>query len=348
MSPKAKQRLFFAVKVVVTAGLVAWLVKKGALDMKSLGQFLEHPSLLAWNVLVFVLASIGFATMRWRALLALAGAKVSLGRAVQLQLVSLFFNVVIPGNVGGDVIKALYVARDEGPEKRVPLLLVAFVERVVGLAGLVSVALLVVLVRGGELWENPQFRPLVSTVLLLGAGFVVGPIVFVALMRMYGARIEALASGPSKIAGLVTKIVSAFRLVSAKPSALGTALVLSMGVHGVNMILFTRMATLLCGFDVPFGKVATIYPIGLLSLMLPISAAGAGVGHMAFEKLFVMVGLPHGADAFNLFFFGQIGPCIFGFIPYLALREKIATVDAPASASEGAEPTAPSASEPPG
>ena len=56
MSPKAKQRLFFAVKVVVTAGLVAWLVKKGALDMKSLGQFLEHPSLLAWNVLVFVLA----------------------------------------------------------------------------------------------------------------------------------------------------------------------------------------------------------------------------------------------------------------------------------------------------
>ncbi len=322
MSPKAKQRVFFGVKLVVTTGLVYWLVHKGALDMSVLGVFMEHKSLLVFDAFVFLSASVGMAAMRWRALLALAGANVGVGRAIHLQFVSLFFNVVIPGNVGGDVIKALYVARDETPEKRTPLLLVAFVERVVGLAGLVSVALVVVVVRGQTLWENPLFRPLVSTILLLGAGFVLGPAVFVVVMRSYGARIEAMASGPSKIAGFLTKVVSSFRLVSARPSALVSALLLSIAVHGLNMALFTTMATIVCKKDVAFGAIATIYPVGLLSLMLPISAAGMGVGHVAFDKLFATVGLTRGADVFNVFFFGQIAPCILGFIPYLLLRGK--------------------------
>ena len=334
MSPKAKQRLLFGVKLVITVVLVYWLVKKGLLDMKQLGLFLEHKSLFVLDVVVFLSASVGMAAMRWRALLDLAGAKVPVGRAIHLQFVSLFFNVVIPGNVGGDVIKALYVARDESPEKRTPLLLVAFVERAVGLAGVVSVALLVVMVRGPALWENPLFRPLVSTILLLGAGFVLGPIVFVFIMRSFGARIEAMASGPSKIAGLLTKVVSSFRLVSAKPTALLKALVLSMAIHLVNMVLFTMMASLVGKQDVAFGAIATIYPIGLLSLMLPISAAGMGVGHAAFEKLFAAVGLMRGADVFNLFFFGQIAPCVFGFIPYLLLRGK---EPAPEAAAEGAD-----------
>lgn len=341
MSPVAKQRIFFGAKIVITSALVVWLVKKGALDMRVLSVFLHDGALLAADVVVFALASVVLASMRWRALLSLAGVEVAFGRAVHLQFVSLFFNVVIPGNVGGDVIKALYVAREEPAEKRPSLLLIAFVERLVGLAGLVSVALVVLVVRGAALWQNPSVRPLVSSVLLLGAGFVVGPIVFVAAMRTFGERLEAMASGPSKIAGLLKKIVAAFRLVSSRPSRLVQALVLSMGVHGTNMVLFAMMTRVVTGQDAPFAAIATVYPIGLLSLMLPVSAAGAGVGHVAFEKLFVAMGLTRGADVFNVFFFGQIAPCVLGLFPYLVLRSKepspppIEETKAPAPSDDG-------------
>lgn len=340
MSPAAKQRVLFGAKIVITAALVGWLVHKGALDMRVLGVFLEEKSLLFLDMFVFVLASIVLASMRWRALLSLADVKVAFGRAVHLQFVSLFFNVVIPGNVGGDVIKALYVAREQAPEKRASLVLIAFVERLVGLAGLVSVALLVLAFRGVALWENPAFRPFVSTVLLLGAGFVVGPVVFVVAMRSFGAKLEAMASGPSKISGLLKKVVASFRLVSAKPMELVKALVLSMGVHSTNMVLFAMMTRIVSKQDAPFGIIATVYPIGLLSLMLPVSAAGAGVGHVAFEKLFVAMGLTRGADVFNVFFFGQIAPCVLGLVPYLMLRAKepvpeAAPEAAPTEALEG-------------
>jgi glycosyltransferase 2 family protein len=326
VTPAAKQRVLFGAKIVITAALVGWLVHKGALDMRVLGVFLEEKSLLFLDMFVFVLASIVLASMRWRALLSLVDVKVAFGRAVHLQFVSLFFNVVIPGNVGGDVIKALYVAREQAPEKRASLVLIAFVERLVGLAGLVSVALLVLAFRGVALWENPAFRPFVSTVLLLGAGFVVGPVVFVVAMRSFGAKLEAMASGPSKISGLLMELVK--------------ALVLSMGVHSTNMVLFAMMTRIVSKQDAPFGIIATVYPIGLLSLMLPVSAAGAGVGHVAFEKLFVAMGLTRGADVFNVFFFGQIAPCVLGLVPYLMLRAKepvpeAAPEAAPTEALEG-------------
>ncbi len=341
MSQKNKQRAAFVAKLAITSALLYWLVHKGALDMRVLGIFLQRPSLLALNLLVFCSASVLIATVRWRLLVSLSGASVGFWRSVQLQFVSLFFNVVIPGNVGGDVMKALYVARDEPSERRAGLLLVAFVERVVGLAGLISVGLLVVLVRGRELWQNALFRPLISLVLLLGAGFVVGPAVFVWIMRRYGARIEALTAGStSKVALLAQKLIASFRLVSARPLLLLGALGLSMALHGVNMLFFMVLAAVVGEQEVSFGAIATIYPIGILSLMLPVSAAGMGVGHVAFEKLFAAVALRHGADVFNVFFFGQIAPCMLGVVPYLTLRAK-----APLPTAAEASATPPTASD---
>ncbi len=322
MSPAAKQRLFFLVKLVVTAGLVGWLVRSGALDMGALSLFLEQKSLLAMDLAVFFLASVLIATVRWRVLLGLADVRVPFLRAVQLQFVSLFFNVVIPGNVGGDVIKALYVAGDGHAEKRTTLLLIAFVERLVGLGGLVTMGLVMVLFRGQTLWASPLFRPMVTSVLILGAGFVLGPAVFVGLMRRFGARMELWASGTSPISRLLRNLVASFRLVSERPWRLICALGLSMALHFVNMSFFTFLTGVVGKEEVTFSAIASIYPLGLLSMMLPVSAAGIGVGHVAFDRLFTAVGLAHGATVFNLFFFGQIAPCVLGVFPYLSLRAK--------------------------
>lgn len=342
MTPKTKQRVAFLAKLAFTGALLTWLVRKGALDMRALGVFLEHKWMFLLNIVVFCTASVLIATVRWRMLVSLSGAHVGFWRSVSLQFVSLFFNVVIPGNVGGDVLKALYVARDEPKERRAGLLLVAFVERVVGLAGLITVGLIVVLVRGRTLWQDELFRPLISLVLLLGAGFVVGPAVFVLVMRSYGERLEALAAGStSRVALLVQKLVASFRLVSARPALLLASLGLSMALHGTNMLFFMLLAAVVGHQEVTLGAIATIYPIGLLSLMLPVSAAGMGVGHMAFEKLFAAVSLQHGADVFNVFFFGQIAPCVLGVIPYLSLRAKAPLPTAAEAAEAAQEPPAP-------
>ena len=208
---------------MVAATLIGWLIRSGVLKMGALSIFLERPILLVADIALFAFA-VMTGTLRWRALLVLAGAKVPLGRALQLQLTALFFNVVIPGNVGGDVVKALYVAREEEPSKRTAILLVVFVERLVGLGGLVLVASIVGILRGPLLWQTPQLRQLAMAVGFLGVCTVVGPALFVLGMRRAGDRLEAWTTGTTVIAKLAGRLVGAARLLSAGPKQLVIAL----------------------------------------------------------------------------------------------------------------------------
>src|SRR5687767_1088960 len=158
----------------------------------------ERPSLLLFDLAVWAFFVV-VATLRWRVLLRLANVSLPFLRLLQLQLTAMFFNVVIPGNVGGDVVKALYVARDADPKQRTTILLIVFVERLLGLAGLVTMATLVTVLRSSTLFGNELLRPLATAVCLLGAGLVASVTGFVLVMRWGGARLESWTTGPSRI-----------------------------------------------------------------------------------------------------------------------------------------------------
>ena len=101
MSSKARGRVVFALKAAVAALLLGWLMRSGALDFGALGVLFDEPALLAVDLGIFALGVL-VGALRWRVLLELAGVRLPLGRAIPLQLTALFFNVVIPGNVGGE------------------------------------------------------------------------------------------------------------------------------------------------------------------------------------------------------------------------------------------------------
>jgi glycosyltransferase 2 family protein len=319
---KAKGRLILLAKVLVAAALLTWLLRGGNLDLGALLVVARTPWLLATNFAMWAFVAVVLGGLRWRVLLTLAGARPPLTRVFSLQLVALFFNVVIPGNVGGDVLKALYVARNEDASKRAPILVVVFVERMLGLSGLVALALFVTAVRFPTLWASEGLKPLVLSVGLLGFGFVLVPAVLVALMRRYGERVEARLTGPSRLAGLAGKVVQAFRLMSTRPASLLAGMAISMLMHGITVAWFALLAREIEGQAASFSAIVTIYPLGVLTMILPISPAGVGVGHAAFEKLFTLIGLTGGSTVFNVFLVGQIIPCTLGAIPYVSLRSK--------------------------
>jgi glycosyltransferase 2 family protein len=339
VSPRVRSRVLFAAKVLVGTALITWLVRSGSLDFSKLGILIRKPGVLALDIGVFAMASV-VGALRWRTLLSLAKVSVPFGRLLQLQLTSLFFNVVIPGNVGGDVVKALYVARGEHPSKRTTILLIGFVERLVGLAGLVFVASVVTLMRGPALWADPQLRQLAMAVGVLGALTLLGPLAFIVLMRTAGERLDKWTSGTSRISALLNQLVAALRLLASGPRQLLTALALSMMTHAAAIGLFTVLTRVILDRDVAYSAVATVFPLGILAMVVPISPAGVGVGHAAFDWLFDTIGLTGGATIFNVYLVGQVTPCLLGVFPYLALRSKGA-LPTDLSTEEAARPPEP-------
>jgi hypothetical protein len=93
-----------------------------------------------------------------------------------------------------------------------------------------------------------------------------------------------------------------------------------MASHALAIALFTVLTQVLLRRDVPYSAVATVFPLGLLTMMLPISPSGLGVGHVAFKRLFEAIGLAGGATVFNVYLLGQITPCLLGVFWFLSLR----------------------------
>jgi uncharacterized protein (TIRG00374 family) len=318
VSPRARSGLLFAIKAIIAIALITWLVRSGSLDFKKLGLLFERPHLLALCLGQFAFG-VAVNGNRWRVLLRIAGVELGFLKMLQLQMMGLFFAVVIPGNVGGDVIKSLYVARDAAPEKRTSIFLVVVADRFLGLAGLVTIATLICLFRPG-IWSDPQLGRPAAVTALLAFGALAGPAVLLLAMRYGGARLETFVSGSSRLAKLLAQLVAALRLMSAQPARLLYALALTMATHTTSIVWFTILTRAVTGQDAALSSVATVFPLGLLTIVIPISPAGMGVGHVAFDRLFTAIGLTGGATVFNIFLLGQMVPCLFGVIPYLLLK----------------------------
>jgi hypothetical protein len=312
--------VIFAAKIVLAAVLIGWLVRSGSLKFSALAVLFHPPWLLALNCALFV-TSISLNTARWRALLELCGARLGFFQAWRLQLLGAFLNTLIPGNVGGDIVKALAVARDNPNAQRHGILLVVLLERALGLAGLLALGGTIVAFRVPMLVSR-GLGSLAWTVCLLAAAVLGGLLVFTIVARRWGKQLSERFSGPSRLGKFIAKVIDAMILLSAQPTVLLRGLVYSIAMHGCSMAFFTILASHLSGGAVSYGDVATVFPLGLLTLLLPISPAGFGVGHVAFDRLFTMVGLEGGATIFNVFLIGQIVPGLLGVIPYLSLRRE--------------------------
>ena len=321
-SPPSRSRtrnlVVFVAKALVAILLIGWLTGSGHLDVGALRILIERPSLLALDLALFATGMV-VATLRYQVLLGLAGVVVPFSTLLRLQMTASFFNVVIPGNIGGDVVKALYVARDAPKEKRTTILLVAFVDRLLGVVALVMLGMIIALVRP-SVWADPLLRPLAAVVAALGGATLLGGAFALFVVRKAGARLERYTSGPSKISKLLIQLVASMRLVSAGPRRLAVALGLAMAFHALGMAFFTILTQALLQREVPYSSVATVFPLGLLTLVLPISPSGLGVGHIAFKRLFEAIGLAGGATVFNVYLLGQIVPCLLGIFPFLSLK----------------------------
>jgi glycosyltransferase 2 family protein len=325
---RRRQRLVVAAKLAVGALLIGWLLRSGTLDLGALSLFFERPALLVANVAVFAF-STGLGALRWRLLLRLAGVQLSVGRALQLHFTAVFFNVVVPGNIGGDVIKSIYVAREVAPERRTSVFVIAFLDRLLALAGLVVVAAVLTAARGRAVWDDPRLRELGGAVAVLVVVTIVAPIVLLLIIHRSG---DGWTGGTTRLARILGQLVAAARLVSARPRTLLVALGFAIAAHLAGILLFATLATAITANDVSIVQMAGVYPLGMLSMVLPISYAGFGVGHVAFDQLFAMIGLGGGATVLNVYLIGQTVPCLFGVIPYLTLRRE----GAPPSEAEAA------------
>ena len=149
--------------------------------------FLRSISRIHWWLLLVAMAAsltgVLVTALRWWMLLRIQRIRIRLWEAVRLTFLGQFYSLVVPGTVGGDVVKAYYVTRHT--DAKAGAILSVFIDRVLGLAALTlvaAVALGVAMLSGLGQWSDPMIRRSATVM-----GCVVAAVIVVMAIILSGA-----------------------------------------------------------------------------------------------------------------------------------------------------------------
>src|SRR5262249_13835966 len=130
--------------------------------------------------------------VRWYVLVRAQGLPFKLSDALRLGMAGFFFNSFLPGAVGGDILKAMFLAREQS--RRAVAVATVVMDRVIGLWALVWIVALL----GGAFWAGgllPEGARQSSQVIIVASGVIVvlTLLVWALLGRLPAAGAERLA-----------------------------------------------------------------------------------------------------------------------------------------------------------
>lgn len=239
------------------------------------------------TVVLVVLALIALAIVtawRWRWLLEALGLSMPASAAVRYTLYGVFFNLVVPGSTGGDVVKAYYAARRTGVATKA--VVSVFVDRLVGLFALVLFAAAILFsAPTHEGWAAP--RMLVAIVL---AGAVVAGVLVLSRRVRRALGLSALFT-KLPFQNVWREVDAAFTLYRRRPGALGLGVLVSFANHAGTSVLAFVLARALGLEVVGLSDCLALVPVASLLCAIPLLPGGWGVGELAFAYFFAPVGV---------------------------------------------------------
>ena len=232
--------------------------------------------------MIFFGAAIGIT--RWRRLLAIAGCETKWSTAGRLTLLGYFFNLIVPGLTGGDVVKAVLAVR-EHPERRADALMSVIVDRGLGLIVLVGLATLVVLL------PDTRFAAVRIPVVLTFVGMLVALWLFLHPLPRRLLRIESiLARLPQK--ERIRSLDRALRIYGAHPFEIMVAVVLSVINHASLAYGLFELGRAFGDQQLGYFEYLGVASIANTISSVPIAPGGWGVGEAAYASLFHLLGAP--------------------------------------------------------
>ena len=256
-------RLGLALRLAVSAALVAWILRKT--PFQTVGAAFRSADL---RVVLLALALNLFDTFasvrRWRLLIRAQGGEAPFPGLVRAYFVGIFFNNLLPSTIGGDTVRVIHTSRSGVGRTRA--LAIVFVDRFVGLLALMLFAVLGALASGRITARVPSLLAWVmggAAALGLLAGLLFLPAVGPARHLNFHGKWGVLAHAFGWSLLLQTSVVL-------------SAWCLARALH----------------VPIPLPCFFLIVPLALFVMMLPVSINAIGVRENVWAFFFTAFGVP--------------------------------------------------------
>jgi len=315
-----KKALATTFQIVVTVAILYYLFHDPQVRAKMAATLRNANA--GWLFLGFLMYGLVelVAGWRWQLLLRVQGIELGWARLCCLLLIGVFFNFIIPGGTGGDVIKTFYLLK-ETPGKRTVALLSVLVDRLVGLIALSVFAAVLIIADWQWLMSSPVVDKFVwPAIIILGGSFAGLHGIYIMTSRGWIHRLPARFPGRDKLAELALAYNLYGRSWKPTLSAFGLSFLAHLGYFAVFYCAGqalrhdnVRMPT--------FAEMCAIMPIVNTISAMPISIGGLGVREGLFQVFLNHLCSVPVSDAslvslcgyFLTFFWGIIGGVVYLF-----------------------------------
>lgn len=297
---KAKRNKYISYLLRFGVAFVALYLTFRGEDFGTIGRVLLrlNPWVVVASLGFWVLSQLVFVA-RWSLLLRVQSIRIGFWVAFRLHLLGVFYNNCLPTSVGGDFLRAWYVTTHT--EKKLEAALSVFVDRVIGLTGMVIMAFFCywfIPVDGqkqrlefsfnlGILERLTEYRWIFAAV---GVALVV---VLLAFISNASGR-NLLATGyrvfRARAAMVLQKIRNAISIYYSKKLALLLALLLTFCCQSI-FILGMWLVGRQIGIDVHPKYYFVFFPIAWLLGALPISIGALGIWEGVLKLMFAKVAI---------------------------------------------------------
>jgi len=285
MDLKVKTYLTNFLKLLFAAGLIYWLISSGKLNLSALQQLASPAVFLSCIFLIGI--NLIICSERWRKLLLSQGLQATFYQTFRFTLIGIFFNYVIPGGVGGDVVKGYYIVRHHPQSKTVAAITVAM-DRFVGLYTMMFLALFVMFLDWTQVTSHPQLKWIFLSLLCLFLGFsLFWTLIFSKRISSHQFFHKLIGKLPK--AEHLIELYSSFAKYSETKKIIFTTFFYSLIAQSLAVLFFVYVGYALGFSQVNFHTYFFVVPIGIMVTAVPISPAGVGVGQAAFYYLFGLI-----------------------------------------------------------
>jgi hypothetical protein len=229
-SPILKKLLTNLAKVTVSAGIIAYLLSNARNDPNFDKLDFSDPNFNWWLIggaALCWMTSLTLGIVRWYLLVRAVGLPFRIQDAFRLGLLGYMLNFVSLGNVGGDLFKAVFLAREQ-PDRRAEAVASIVVDRILGLYSLFIVAAVCVLATGMLGSDISEVRTISRWTLILTTMAGVSVVMVMVPGFTTGAVSEFLQNLP-RVGPLVGKLISAVRVYRKQTRVIAVSVLLSAG-----------------------------------------------------------------------------------------------------------------------
>lgn len=319
-----KKRLGSIARFVFGIALAAYIIYANRDAFTRLDISAIHWHLFAAGILGCIVMTV-MTMVRWYGLVRATGLPFTLRDALVLGFTGYSFNFLLPGAVGGDLVKATMMARRQ--EKKAVAIVTIAMDRILGMVGLVAFAgigaLLWLKSGGGDerlqvvaqwvLWAIPI--SIVGIIVMLSKTVCENPLTrWLRKVRFIGPIVDA--------------VLEAFAAYRAKPGAVIIGVLIAMAGHALLMLSLWFLVESMAPGAAPFKLHSLLAPLGLFAGSMPLTPGGLGLLEVAMERVYEYGGLDKGAAVLMIVAYriAQIIMALAGLVIYKFFADRLTSV----------------------